>query len=274
MHPIEDAEHDAEEGAAAVERSRPFRILARTGFAASGLIQLLVGVIAIRIAFHAGGRGDQSGALADLADAPGGVVLLLLVAIGSVALTVWLLAVAILEREQDLRRRWLARARDLGKAVIYGIVGVTALRVVFGDRSSSAASTKQGAETLLHVPGGAVVLAIAGAVVLAIGGSLVWIGLARRFEKLLVMPAEPADAVIAVLGTIGYVARGLAVAVVGVLFIVAAATSDARRASGLDGALREFAALPFGQIVLIAIGAGWIASGLFGFVRARLARMR
>ena len=53
------------------------QFIARLGFFASGVIHILIGVIAIQVAVGGGGaEADQSGALSKLASAPGGVVLL------------------------------------------------------------------------------------------------------------------------------------------------------------------------------------------------------
>ena len=58
---------------------------------------------------------------------------------------------------------------------------------------------------------------------------------------------------------------------IGVLFIVGASTNDPGKTTGLDGALKSFLSVPFGAFVLIAIGVGWIAYGIYAFFRARLA---
>jgi hypothetical protein len=60
---------------------------------------------------------------------------------------------------------------------------------------------------------------------------------------------------------------------VGILFIAAAATANPSRASGLDGALRALLGLPFGPIILIAVGVGLIAYALYCLARARLAKL-
>ena len=52
--------------------SKAFEYTARAGFAASGVLHLLVAFIILRIAFGSGGNADQSGALATLAKQPGG----------------------------------------------------------------------------------------------------------------------------------------------------------------------------------------------------------
>jgi hypothetical protein len=60
---------------------------------------------------------------------------------------------------------------------------------------------------------------------------------------------------------------------VGVLFLIAALTGDAAKADGLDGALKTLATLPFGPAILILVGVGLIAYGVYSFVRARFARL-
>lgn len=263
----------AEQDAARVERSTPVRVVARSGFAASGLVQALVGVLAIEVAVQGGGKEtDQSGALKELASAPGGAVVVWLVAIAGIALALWLVLDGILQRGGDAKRRWLERAKSWGKAVVYAAVGITALRVALGAGSSSSKSTKQGSATLLSLPGGQILLVLVGLGVVALGVALVYQGLARTFEKTIRVPASTGRAVIA-LGVVGYAARGVAIAVVGVLLVVAAVRTDPGAASGLDGALRAFAALPFGRVALVLIGLGWIASGIYSVFRARLAKL-
>lgn len=83
-----------------------------------------------------------------------------------------------------------------------------------------------------------------------------------------------AGTVVVAFGVIGFVARGIAIAAVGVLFAVAAVTVDPSKATGLDGALHAFTSLPFGRSLLTGIGIGWCASGLYGAVRAFRAPMR
>ena len=56
--------------------SKAFEYTARVGFAASGVLHLLVAFIILRLAFGSGGNADQSGALATLAGQPGGAVML------------------------------------------------------------------------------------------------------------------------------------------------------------------------------------------------------
>ncbi len=71
----------------------------------------------------------------------------------------------------------------------------------------------------------------------------------------------------------GYLAKGVALAVVGLLFVLAAARADPSQASGLDGALKTLGQQPGGPVILVAVGLGFVAYGLYSFARARYARM-
>jgi hypothetical protein len=252
-----------------------FRTAARLGFATSGLLQLLVGVIAVEVALHGGGQqSDQSGAFGDIAKTPGGAIVLWIGVVGSFALALWFVVQAFLRREPEAKDRWKEGAKDLGKAVVYAVIGFTALQFALGGSSDSASSQRKGTATLLDLPGGSVLVALLGVVVIVIGGFLAYRGWSKKFTEELVLPAGAAGRATLRLGQVGYIARGVAVVMVGILFVVAAFTADAKKAGGLDGALKAFADLPFGKIVLLVIALGWIASGIYTLVRARRARMR
>lgn len=87
------------------------------------------------------------------------------------------------------------------------------------------------------------------------------------------MPDGSLGAVVTVLGMVGYVAKGIALVVVGVLLVVAAWQVDPNAAGGLDGAIDALLALPLGPWIVGLVGAGLIVYGAFLCVRARFARM-
>ena len=74
----------------------PVRWTARAGYAANGIVHILIGVIALVVAFGGDGATDQSGALMAIAGAPLGFVALWLIAITLCALGVWQLLEGIL----------------------------------------------------------------------------------------------------------------------------------------------------------------------------------
>jgi hypothetical protein len=69
-----------------------------------------------------------------------------------------------------------------------------------------------------------------------------------------------------VLGTLGFLAKGVAYAVIGALLMTAAVEVDPKKAGGLDAALKTLAAQPFGVVLLVVVGLGLAAYGCYCFV--------
>jgi hypothetical protein len=253
--------------------SKPLELLVRVGFAASGLIHLLLGYLAIQVALHHGGSPDQSGAFAQIAKLPVGGAILWITVAGMFALALWLLIQAALGIGSSSKKRWTRSLVSAGKAIAYAALGLTALTFARGGSSSSASSTQHASSTLLTLPGGQLLLALIGLATIGIGGYFIAKGVRQRFTQDITVPHGTARRPVIVLGVTGYVAKGIAIAIVGVLFVVAAITLDPKKASGLDGALNSLSSLPFGQILLVAVGIGLIAFGLYTFVRARFAHV-
>jgi hypothetical protein len=260
--------------ASAAQSSRAFQMAARAGYVVLGLVHIIIGAIAISVAVGAGGgEADQGGAMEQISRVPFGVVVLWLIVLGLYALGVWQIAEAFLERDPDTKKKWGRRVKYVGTAVAYLAIGTTALIYALGGQSDSSQSSTTMAADLLAAPGGIIVVVLIGLVVLGVGVAFIVRGIKRSFEKHLSLPAGKVGDGIRTLGTVGYVAKGIAVAVVGVLFVVAAITHDPEKAGGLDAALKSLAALPFGQVILWLIGAGLIVYGVYCFARARYARL-
>ncbi|MET0296309.1 MAG: DUF1206 domain-containing protein [Microbacterium sp.] len=263
----------AQSTARAAQDSSVLRIAARIGYIVLGVLHILIGVIAISIATGGGGTADQSGAMEEIQQSPAGVALLWVIVLGLLALTVWQIAQALVERDPDAKKRWAHRAKFVGTAAAYVAIAGTALVYALGGRSESSDSSQSLSAQLMSVPAGVILLVILGLVVAAIGIAFIVRGIARAFEKHLDLPSGAAKKGIVGFGVVGYIAKGIAVAVAGVLFVVAAITHDPETAGGLDAALRALAGLPFGAIILWIVGAGLVLYGLFCFARARYARM-
>jgi hypothetical protein len=265
---------NAQQAARTAEGSRAFQLLARAGYAVNGLLHVMIGAIAISVATGAGGgSADQSGALGQLARTPGGVFVLWAVVLGLASLGLWYLVQAFLEPARDPKRKWAHRFVLIGKGVVFLFIAGTAFTFARGASSSSSETASDSTATLLSVPGGVVLLVAAGLAVVVIGGVFVFRGAGHGFTDSIAVPRGPAGPVVVALGTVGYVAEGVALAVVGILFTVAAFTLDPEKATGMDGALKSLVALPYGAAILVLVGTGLIAYGLYCFARARLARL-
>jgi hypothetical protein len=263
----------ARSAARTAANSKALTILARTGFAASGLVHLLLGYLSIRVALDLGGESDQSGALSKISRLPGGSIILWLTVVGLAALGLWLLIQAALGIGSSSKKRWARSVVTAGKAVAYLALGGTALTFAQGHSASSSDSTSNASRSILALPGGQILLALVGLGVIGIGGYFIYKGVTRKFATDIVVPSGPSEQPVIALGITGYVAKGIAVVAVGILFVVAAIKVDAQDATGLDGALKSLADLPYGEAILIVVGVGLIAYGIYTFARARLARL-
>jgi hypothetical protein len=254
-------------------RTRRFRRLARTGYAVNGLIHFLIGGIAIGLAFGVASadEADQSGVLRQLASTPGGLVLIWAGIVGLVALGLWQVTRLGRISTPNPWKRWGKRLSEAVKGIVYLGLACTALAVALGGRTSSSETIQRVSAWLLETEGGALLLAAVGLSVLGTGVGFVVIGIRRTFRKLIRVPSGGAGWIMVRLGLAGYVAKGISLALVGALFVLAALTSDAARASGLDGALRALGDLPYGPVFLVVIGLGLVQYGAFLIGRAKLA---
>jgi hypothetical protein len=259
--------------ARAAQESTVFRALARVGYVVLGILHVLIGGIAISIATGGGGEADQGGALTQIQQTPAGVVLLWVIVVGLLALAVWQIAEALVERNPDAKKKWGQRVKFLGTAAAYVAIAGTALVYALGGRSSSSDSSQSLSAQLLAAPAGVALLVLVGLIVAAIGIAFVVRGITRAFKRHLDLPGGTATQTIVSFGVVGYIAKGIAVAVTGLLFVVAAFTHDPEAAGGLDAALGALATLPFGAFILWVVGAGLVIYGVFCFARARYARM-
>ena len=259
--------------ARAAQNSTVFRVLARIGYVVLGILHVLIGVIAISIATGGGGEADQGGAMQQIQQTPAGVVLLWVIVLGLVALAIWQVAEAFLEHEPDTKKKWAYRVKFIGTAAAYLAIAGTALVYALGGQSESSESSQSFSAQLLAAPAGVALLVLVGLIVAAIGVAFIVRGMTRAFTKNLDLPAGTVKKGIVTFGVVGYIAKGIAVAVTGILFVVAAVTHDPETAGGLDAALHALAGLPFGVVILWVVGAGLVIYGLFCFARARYAKM-
>ncbi|WP_434318544.1 DUF1206 domain-containing protein [Leifsonia sp. P73] len=252
--------------------SKLLEIPARVGFAASGLIQLLLGGLAIQLGAAHVGEADQTGALGEVTKIPGGFIVLWIAAIGLFALALWLLTEAVLVRAGSTADRWIARAEHVSKAVAYAVLGFTAIAFADGHPTHASTTTRQVSAGILASPGGQLGLGVLGLVTGAVGCYFVVKGIRRRFRRDIEVPGGVAGHGIVVLGMVGYIAKGVVVALAGVAFILAAVRAQPATATGLAGGLTALQELPFGGAAIVVLGLGLIASGVYNIARAWLAR--
>jgi hypothetical protein len=108
----------------AVAQNSVFERLARGGYVMSGILHVLIGYLAIRIAFGSeSGNADSSGALATVANRRGGGIALWLATTAFLFMALWRLVETVLGRSTDPKSQTaLAEAADRAKALSLAVV--------------------------------------------------------------------------------------------------------------------------------------------------------
>lgn len=237
---------------------------ARLGYAASGVLHLVLAWLTVQIAVGAGGQASQSGAVGTVARQPFGMFLLWVLVAGFALLALWQVTEIFASREA------FDKAKAAGKAVLYAALAWTAGVFAVGGRTSSNKQTKDFTRTLMEAPAGQLLVGLVGVAIIGVALYHVYKGWKEKFlEDLEEHPGR--WAVIA--ARIGYIGKGIALLAVGVLFITAAVQHQAGKTTGLDGALKSLRDLPAGTVLLIGIALGFAAYGVYSFARARYARV-
>ncbi|RNL48753.1 DUF1206 domain-containing protein [Arthrobacter oryzae] len=266
---------EAVDAAEAASNSTVLAVVARSGFAVMAVLHIIIGAIAIAVAFGSPGEAEPSGAIAQLAANAWGPVLMWAGLIGCAGLALWQLS------EATLRARHLPRGERLGKlvssgflSIAYGSVGLSFAAFALGQGGDSGDSTRDFSRALVQSPLGLPVLFGLGGTIIGIGVYFIVKGLGKKFkEELHRFEGTHRGKLVSALGVAGHAAKGVALILTGLLFVVAAVTNDPGSSTGLDGSLKALLQQPYGVILLLAIGAGFISYGLFALVRARFGRM-
>ncbi|MDQ0075124.1 DUF1206 domain-containing protein [Arthrobacter oryzae] len=253
-------------------------IAARAGFAVSGLLHLLVGFVAIQLALGKAGQAgpaDQAGAVAQLAAQPQGLLLLWAGFAACVALALWQISNAVFDYGQlETKKKVAKKLSAAGKAVLFAVIALTFAASASGNSQTSGQSTSDFTVSIIKAPGGAFLLIAIGAATAIAGLVFVVLGVKGSFKKdLRLPPSGTARTVVTGLGIVGYVAEGVALFLVGLLFIISTVNANPRESTGLDGGLKALREQSYGVYMLTAVGAGLICYGLYLMVKAKVARM-
>jgi hypothetical protein len=246
----------------------------RGGLVGYGLLHFLVAWIALRLILtSSGGSVTGQGALAQLAGDPLGRLTLLVMAVGFAAMVVWqLIAAAVGYHDRDSRgSRLIQRLGALCRAAVWVYLAVTTTRLAV-QSGTGGGSPNDSTATVMSWPAGALIVALVGVVVVGVGVGLAIFGWRLGFVEQLDEEARSQDrrrVPIVVLGRVGYVAKGVACVVIGVLLVWAAWTHDPHKSVGLDGALYELIGGRLGQAAIIVVALGLTCYGLFLLARAR-----
>ncbi|MGZ8284399.1 MAG: DUF1206 domain-containing protein [Allosphingosinicella sp.] len=239
-----------------------FLLLTRVGFAARGLLYLIIGYLALKL----GRAEDAGGALEHISRETGGLVLGLL-ALGFVAYGIWRVADAIFDTQDKGKDAKGIAGRLAGalSGLIHLGLAFTAMKLALGSGSGgdSSESAESGAAAAMSLPGGDLLLYLAAAIIAAVGIAQLAIAVKRDFCKHLASEAKNKGWVIAA-GVGGHAARGIIFLAAAWLLFNATRHDRAEQAGALGDALLS---LPDG--LRAAVAAGLCLFGLYSLIEAR-----
>ncbi|MBF9141333.1 DUF1206 domain-containing protein [Hymenobacter properus] len=259
--------------------SAGIRLLARLGFAAIGVVYLLMGALALMVAtgLRLAAQADKEEAVQHLQTVPGGRLLLGLIAVGLLGYIVWRFTQAIRDTEgkgSDAKgvgtRLWYVCS-----GLFYSGLALYAGRLALQGYADKGGSTSQSLTAkVLAWPGGNWLVLLAGVVIIGVGlyqGYRAFSGQLRNDvdgssltsaqQRLVYRAAQ-----------IGITARGAVVAIIGYFVVQAGRQSRAGAVGSTDEAFDLLAAM--GPLALGVVALGFVAYGLYSLVQAKYPILR
>lgn len=118
-------------------------------------------------------------------------------------------------------------------------------------------------------------MVVTAVIIVGVGMTLVVKGVKKSFsDEIDTSSMSPfARKGVARLGQVGYIAKGVALGLVGGLLGCATLNFDPQKAQGLDGAIQTILAQPFGRFLLTPMALGFVAFGVFALLQSRYRQM-
>jgi hypothetical protein len=245
--------------------------LGRAGLAARGVLYIIIGILAVQVAFGSSGhQADKTGALRALGKNPFGEVALWLLVIGFTGMMLWQISNAAFGGPGPDGDKATTRLMCGVRAIVYAVIGFGVAKYAIGlgaPASSDKESQDLTASAMSH-PGGRILIVAVGVGFIAGGIWAAYEAARKKFMKQMKL-AEGEHPTVEKLGQIGGIARGVVFGTVGVFLIVAGVQSQPKEAKGLDSALRSLAGTPLGPWLLVVVAAGLITYGVYSLCAAR-----
>jgi hypothetical protein len=235
--------------------------LARFGYAAKGVVYLIIGGLAALAAFHKGGKTtDSRGALGEILFQPYGKFLLGAVAVGLIGYALWRLVQSVKNTENK------GMATRVGYAVsgaLYAGLALSAARMIMGSgtANSSGEPTQEWTARLLAQPFGQLLVGAVGLGIIAFGLYQLYKAYTAEFRENLMTEkmSRGAQSLALRTGQFGLSARGIVFGIIGSFLILAALRALEQQ---------TFAPWLFGLVAL-----GLAAYGFYMLVLARYRRI-
>jgi hypothetical protein len=240
--------------------------LARFGYAAKGVVYLLLGYIAFRAGLAAGEPQGTTGALQSLVDERGGRAMLMLIAAGLIAYVVWRSVQAVLDPEHPEHdaKRIVARLFYALSALIYGSLAYTAWQLASAGRAEGGDGTEIWVGRLLDKPMGTWLVMAAGLGVMGYGVHQLVKAARGDVDRHIATGDATTSRIVRAIGRLGTAARGLVLLPLGWFVFNAGRLYRASAAADTGEVLRMLDQ----RGLLAAVGIGLVAYGAHQIAKA------
>jgi hypothetical protein len=252
---------------------------ARLGFAARGLVYLLVGWFALDAARLGSAPADNQEAMGSLLNKPLGHILVAAIAIGLAGYALWRLSEAVLDPERrGTEPKAIVERIGFGwSALVHAFLAVyagkLALHLTRPETNPSEERARSWSGWLLEQPGGEWLLGLIGLLLIGGAAAQAWKAWRGSFTRELAGNV-PLPGYVCLAGQIGYAARALVFLLVGWFLVHAALEASPHEAGGIGQALRTLREQPYGPVLLGITALGLMLFGLYSFIEARFRRIR
>jgi hypothetical protein len=255
-------------------------LLARAGYAARGVVYLIVAFFAVQAARGSGSNVSTEGAVEQMLDKPYGRFLMWAVVVGLLGYAAWRLIQAIADTDDhgsDLKGL-VIRSALVGSAIANLLLALFALSLVSSwgvDSGSSGGGDGAGQDLLARL------LAFSNANLVIYALALIPLGVAvahwvkawrASFERYFQCD-EHVMRWVRPISQIGLAARGVVFFIIAALLFLGGSRYEPTDPPGVKESLDALQALPYGNLLLMTIGLGLAAFAIYSFAQARWRRI-